>query len=1054
MRAALQRFALGLALALLAAVPVARADSSEWNLHLDPAFATPAIGLLAPDDAGLRGAGLFVWGGVDWQLARPFALELIVGGGHMWSLGPPRLLPDGTDEEIPGATFVHGGIGGRLRLVDDESGYLDQSGGSAAGSLWISAHVGAMAWHGPELAIDLALGYELSLVRPVSAGLYARAVLGLFGEGAQSDVDLLLTLGVSLSFEVTVGVIPNGRYGVSDVHIEGLEDLDEAALRACLGTRERGTFALDIVTSSSLQCGQPPFDGDRLRVELFSWPWTDWPLFDASVFERDMLRVQRWLRARGYYEGRVVASRVEPVEALGEGGTVATREPSSCVADDTRGCEVRVSITVDEGEPVRVARVTLRGEREIEESLRLRLRAALELRRDMPFDEALYERTKRAMVRVLADSGYPDARVEGEVKLNTARHEAYLLFRIETGPRGVLGRICVTGYGELPPGPILAATYLSPGDEFRLSEIEEAQRAIFALGTMGSVEIRHTTLEAMEEERAEAERAAEDQARPRDDQPTGAAETAPAPAPEQPAEDVAPTSETPDPNAPASEASPEATDPPPPDEQPADDAPDAAVISSATEDTDTGLNASPDTAVSPPSTPYCTDAPTSVPDGARAVDLEIRVSAGRLERFGLGVGIQAGDTLSFGNQSQGGVTTVNQIALQQWDIHLLLVAEWRNLFGNMLRVRLEERPRLIFPAQFPGVTSDAGEGPTLGNRIGVTVRWPAFIEARTALFAGLTHDYGPIPLWGFFRHELDGRIGLERTFFDGRLYVSSAIRGNLFVPDEGQNLQYASRRESTRVLFLEQIATLDLRDDPRNPSLGAFFSVGLQEAGFGGVSSWDYFRITAEGRGYVPLGLGIVLAARFAVGAMFIGDTYFRNDGVDDIYDLDVLGPLSQQLQGGGSISNRGFPPGLLGDVRRDEIKVRGTYVPGGPQDRPIIISGGTYRWEGSLELRFPITTELGLVLFTDVGNVSRDAFDFMALNLAFGLGIRYRTIVGPLRFDIAFRPDALQYVGGEDPRRFCQSDDQNDGCTPIPVIDIGDLSFPGAIHLTIGEAF
>src|SRR5690606_19308010 len=108
-----------------------------------------------------------------------------------------------------------------------------------------------------------------------------------------------------------------GRYGVSDVHIEGLEDLDEAALRACLGTRERGTFAFDFGASSQLTCGEPPFDAGRLRVELFSWPWTDWPLFDPSVFERDVLRVERWLRARGYYEGRVVASRVEPATALG-----------------------------------------------------------------------------------------------------------------------------------------------------------------------------------------------------------------------------------------------------------------------------------------------------------------------------------------------------------------------------------------------------------------------------------------------------------------------------------------------------------------------------------------------------------------------------------------------------------------------------------------------------------------------------------------------------------------------------------------------------------------
>jgi outer membrane protein assembly factor BamA len=271
------------------------------------------------------------------------------------------------------------------------------------------------------------------------------------------------------------------------------------------------------------------------------------------------------------------------------------------------------------------------------------------------------------------------------------------------------------------------------------------------------------------------------------------------------------------------------------------------------------------------------------------------------------------------------------------------------------------------------------------------------------------------------------------------------------------------------VLFLEQIATLDLRDDSRNPTEGAFFSIGMQEAGLvaPGISSWDYVRVLAEARGYVPLGLGIVLAMRFGVGAMFIIDAAEGVGGAEtddddlcpppgggraNIYDLDELGPLSQQLQGGGSISNRGFPPGLMGNVCRRQIEVRPRYGDGVPSPREAIISGGNYRWEASIEFRFPITTELGVTLFTDAGDVSRVTVDFAALNLAFGLGIRYRTIVGPFRFDIAYRPDQLAYIG-DDPRTFCRGENagQNNGCTPYPEI-FG--AFPGAVHLTIGEAF
>ena len=59
----------------------------------------------------------------------------------------------------------------------------------------------------------------------------------------------------------------------------------------------------------------------------------------------------------------------------------------------------------------------------------------------------------------------------------------------------VLGRVCVFGNGPLPAAPILGATYLEPGTPFSLAALEEAQRAIYALGTLSSVEIRHRTPE-------------------------------------------------------------------------------------------------------------------------------------------------------------------------------------------------------------------------------------------------------------------------------------------------------------------------------------------------------------------------------------------------------------------------------------------------------------------------------------------------------------------------------------------------------------------------------
>lgn len=1076
--AALATIALAIA-ALGSAIdpPNARADSSEWNLHLDAAFATPLSGMLQPADGAMIAAGFFAWGSLDWQAFAPLAFELAIGLGHMENFGGPDPQPDGT--------LLQGALGIRIRLFDDEAGYATQQGGNAHGNAWISAHAGAMAWNGPQLSIDAAIGYEWSLLDPFSLGIFARGVLGLLGD--DSIPDFVLSAGLALSFEVHTGIIPDGRYGVSDVRVEGLEDLDEAALRACLGTRERAQLGFDFGASSDLTCGEPPFGSDRWRVDLFAWPWTEWPLFDASVFERDVLRVERWLRARGYYEGRVVASTVEPTEALGE-AREAPRDPSdgTCIADATRGCQARVELRIEEGEPVRVARTEIRGVQTVEPDepgdppaqievplprpLRQALRAVMELRDGGVFDESIYQRSQRQMVRVLADEGYSDAVVRGDVKINVARHEAHVQFQVETGRRGVIGRICVTGHGELPPEPLLAATYLAAGQTFSLSRIEEAQRAIFALGVVSGAEIRHRT---DAEERAAEERAREqaesddpgagiaevENPEPIVDPEALPAEEPPAPIQEEEARDASGRAHDVEPGEGGSDATPASEHEPGSDRAPGSDASRSENEQGEPEAEERGASADPEEAEeapvgAPAAPPYCVEPARTIEEdeNTRSVDLEIRVRPGRLERIGLGAGIQIGDTLSFGSTAAGtSSSATSQQAYQQWDVHLLLIAEWWNLFGDMLRLRLEERPRLIFPAPFPGVESESGLTPNLGNKIQLSIRWPAFLEPRTALFASLAHDYGPLPLYGFFRHELDARIGLERTFFDGRLYTSFAIHGNLFVPEQGlADLRRHSQRETTRALILEQTVTLDLRDDPRNPSAGAFFAIGAQETGIGGISSWDSLRLTAEGRGYVPLPLGIVIAARFAIAFFIMGDRYGLDP--DNAYDLYHLGPPSQQLQGGGSVSNRGVPPGLLGDVVRRRLER--LRPPTGIADYPpILVSGGIRRWEGSLELRVPLTPEIGVVLFADVGNVSRgEDFHFDVLNFAFGFGIRYRTLIGPLRFDWAFRP-GLDYVGppDADPRPApCQGDTDVE-CRPIHLL-FG--SVPGAIHLTIGEAF
>src|SRR3954451_24506031 len=77
--------------------------------------------------------------------------------------------------------------------------------------------------------------------------------------------------------------IPDGRYGIDTLELEGVEALDPYALRACLATRERDHLSIDLSKDAAPTCGQPPFDGKRIHIPLLRWPWTEWPLYDPSI---------------------------------------------------------------------------------------------------------------------------------------------------------------------------------------------------------------------------------------------------------------------------------------------------------------------------------------------------------------------------------------------------------------------------------------------------------------------------------------------------------------------------------------------------------------------------------------------------------------------------------------------------------------------------------------------------------------------------------------------------------------------------------------------------
>ncbi len=117
----------------------------------------------------------------------------------------------------------------------------------------------------------------------------------------------------------------------------------------------------------------------------------------------------------------------------------------------------------------------------------------------------------------------------------------------------------------------------------------------------------------------------------------------------------------------------------------------------------------------------------------------------------------------------------------------------------------------------------------------------------------------------------------------------------------------------------------------------------------------------------------LVLAARAAVGSI-VGAPR------DDI-------PANRLFFAGGGGSIRGYP-----------------YRGVGPQDSDGDPTGGRSYFVGSVEARVGVTDTIGVVPFFDFGNAFESELpDFSEeLRTAVGLGLRYKTGLGPIRFDVA----------------------------------------------------
>jgi outer membrane protein insertion porin family/translocation and assembly module TamA len=219
----------------------------------------------------------------------------------------------------------------------------------------------------------------------------------------------------------------------------------------------------DDVSSSSVEEAMAS-DPTHKFLGIRMW-WQDYGVYDPIELEKDLHRIERFYRARGYYEAHVRAARVM---------TTGPRE-------------VSVQIVVEEGPPVHVARIDKTGLDDLPPDVRSDVEDALSLAHGDVLDETLYHTSAANAQRTLTDEGYAYATLRLGAEVDLVKHEATLHVEVDHGPRCTFGETRIVGLGALPEKNVRTVVDIDPGDAYSTRTLRDARRALFDIDVFDSV---------------------------------------------------------------------------------------------------------------------------------------------------------------------------------------------------------------------------------------------------------------------------------------------------------------------------------------------------------------------------------------------------------------------------------------------------------------------------------------------------------------------------------------------------------------------------------------
>ena len=244
--------------------------------------------------------------------------------------------------------------------------------------------------------------------------------------------------------------------------------------------KEEGTIKVHSVKFNGVKA----VDVSRLRDALATrqsskLPWGKKNYFDRARFDADLKRIQAFYSDRGYADARVTAFDVK--------------------LNDKQD-QVDITLTIAEGEPIKVAAIQFVGFDVIPADHLKQLQSQLPLKVGEPRDRQLVVTTHEMALNELKDHGYPYAKVTTDEQRGASDREVVLTFNANPGKLAHFGPVEIVGNKTVSDHIIVRELTFKPGDLYRRSIVQDSQRRLYGLELFQFANIEPVNPEAQPEE--------------------------------------------------------------------------------------------------------------------------------------------------------------------------------------------------------------------------------------------------------------------------------------------------------------------------------------------------------------------------------------------------------------------------------------------------------------------------------------------------------------------------------------------------------------------------